>query len=203
MPVVLPPDVLESILNHVESPSDVLNVALSNKVLRSIAIPQHLHYRDIRSRLSNIALWTWLSRLDDLRAARIRSLTILPDQDWDFYSQTHTYDLRERLPPDFIPSQGIPLSIKRDLDLYRQCEVILISVLERMTSLQRFRWYRVPRPMVNGEDNIWSTLRRIGTIKEIDLYDGDSEELTDLPIATLDTVCMILIVFTENKLSCS
>ena len=56
----------------VPHPSDqlciqVLNVALSNKTLHSVAVPQHLYYRDIRSRLNNPTLWTWLSRPDDLR----------------------------------------------------------------------------------------------------------------------------------------
>lgn len=40
-------DALDTIVGHVESRADILNVALSNRALR------HLHYCDIRSKLHN------------------------------------------------------------------------------------------------------------------------------------------------------
>ena len=190
MPGPLPVDVWDQILTHIPNSSDILNVALASKDLLSIAIPYHLHYRDIRSRLTNPSLWTWLSRLEDLHAAQIRSLTILPDQDEDFYSvrPAHSYDLRERLPPDFTPSDPIPLTARRDIDLYRQCEAGIVSTLTRMTSLERFRWYRIPRPLLRGENDIWTTLQALGTVKEIDVYDAEDPEIEATSILTTETV---------------
>jgi hypothetical protein len=193
MPVTLPSDVLDEIVNHVDDYSDVLNVALSNKALSSVALPQHLHYRDIRTRLHNPALWSWLSRSDDLRAAHIHSLTILPDNDFDLYEMTpsHTYDLRERLPPELTPSESRPFTSHRDLEACRESETSLVSVLKRMSSLQRFRWYRVPRPLLEeGTDDVWSTLQRLGTLRELDIFDGDANEIHVSSIIISNSVCV-------------
>jgi len=194
MPVTLPSDVVDEIVNHIEGYSDVLNVALSSKALSSVALPQHLHYRDIRTRLHNPALWSWLSRSDDLRATHIHSLTILPDNDFDLYEMTpnHTYDLRERLPPELTPSESRPFTSDRNLEACRESETSLVSVLKRMSSLQRFRWYRVPRPLLDeGTDNVWSTLHRLGTVRELDIFDGDANEIQVPSIVISDTVCVI------------
>lgn len=89
----LPPETLSQILDHVDEPSDVLNVTLSRKTLYSIAVQHHLQYRNIRSRLQNPSLSTWFTRADGLRASHIHSLTLLPDQDSDFYHIRHSYDV--------------------------------------------------------------------------------------------------------------
>jgi len=191
MLVTLPSDVLDEIVNHIEDYSDVLNVALSNKVLSSVALPQHLHSRDIRTRLHNPALWSWLSRSDDLRAAHIRSLTILPDNDFDLYEMTpdHTYDLRERLPSELTPCESRPFTSYRNLEACRESETSLVSALKRMSCLQRFRWYRVPRPLLEeSTDNVWSTLQGLDTVRELDVFDGDVSEVQIAPIVISDTV---------------
>lgn len=182
MTETLPHDALSQILDHVDDPSDILNVALCNKFFYSVAVPQHLHYRDIRSRLQNHSLWTWLSRVDDLRASQIRSLTLLPDQESDFYHLSNAlYDLRERLPSDFTPDQPIPLVAFRDADECRMLELALLLALKRMTRLQKVRWYRLPRPLLQDTDDfsIWTTLQNLGTVKELDLYDGEESEIVD------------------------
>ncbi|KAF8155918.1 hypothetical protein B0H34DRAFT_715335 [Crassisporium funariophilum] len=189
MAFTLPSDVLGEVVNHVEDYSDVLNVALSSKDLFSIAVPHHLHFRDIRTGLHNPALWSWLSRLDDIRAAHIRSLTILPDNEYNFYTRTpvDTYDLRERLPSDFIPSESRP-STAHHVEACRESEMSLITVLKRMSNLQRFRWYRVPRPLLeDGPNDVWSTLRRLGTVRELDIYDSHDLEIKASSIANSET----------------
>ncbi|KAF8155908.1 hypothetical protein B0H34DRAFT_850948 [Crassisporium funariophilum] len=168
MAFTLPSDVLDEVVNNVEDYSDVLNVALSSKDLFSIAVPHHLHFRDIRTGLHNPALWSWLSRLDDLRAAHVRSLTILPDNEYDFYtmSPVDTYDLRERLPSDFIPTESRPSH----------------------RSVEACRGIGVPRPLLEeGPDDVWSTLRRLGTVRELDIFDGDDNEIKVSSIANSET----------------
>lgn len=157
MPVILPPDALDQIVSHVEDFSDVLNVTLSGKALSSVALSQHLHYREIRTRLHNPALWTFLSRSDDLRAAHIHSLTILPDNDFYFSEMTpgHPYDLRERLPPEITPPESRSCAPHQELEACRESEMSLVSVLKRMSGLQRFKWYRELRPVLEeGTDDI-------------------------------------------------
>jgi hypothetical protein len=192
MPVNLPSETLDEIISYVEPYTDVLNIALSNKALSSVAIPQHLHYRDIRSKLHNPPLWSWLSRLDDLHAAHIRSLTIIPDHDYDIrgMSPEHLYDIRERLPAEFYGSESQPLHSLTAEDC-RVAETKLISALKRMSCLHKFRWYRALRPVLDGGEDIWSTLERLGTVKELDILDVEVVGLDVVPIALSDTVCRL------------
>jgi len=67
---------------------------------------------------------------------------------------------------------------KRDFDLCHLYEVSLISAVKRMSGLELLRWYRLPRPLIDGYDDIWTTLQGLGT----DIYDGEA-------VVTSDTVC--------------
>ena len=182
----LPPDLLDVILGHIESHADILNVALSNKALHSLVVSsRYLHYCDIRSKLHNPSLWSWLSRLDDLRAANIHSLTILPDDVYDIYSSVLD-GLRERLPPNF-PSKPQPLS-SLTLETARESQMLLVSALRRMSHLRQFRWYCIPPPVLEGEDDIWTTLARLGTIRELNILDFQVAQFQVTPIAASHTV---------------
>lgn len=184
MAIVLPLDAVGQILQHVEEQSDVLSVALCSKSLYSVTVPQHLHYRDIRTRLNNPSLWALLSRTEDLRAPYVRSLTILPDQEEDFhrynYSLIH-HDFRERLPPECTPAEKIPHLYSLDeaqlAETYRRSENALVFALKRMIRLKRFRWYHVPQPFLHGEDSIWTMLQSLGTVKEVDVYDRGTDSI--------------------------
>ena len=193
MSTLLPSDVLGQVVNHIDDYSDVLNVALSNKALYSVVVPYHLHFRDLRTRLHNPALWSWLSRLDDLRAAQIRSLTILPDADFELYTMTPTaiYDLRERMAPELAPFESRPLTVHQDLDACCEAEVNLVSALKRMSCLRRFRWYHVPRPLIDGTDGVWSVLQRLGTVRELDILDVGDNGIEVPPVAISETVCSV------------
>ena len=177
----LPHEALDVIMGHIESYDDILSVALSNRALYSLVVSRHLYYRDIRSRLHNPSLWSWLSRSDDLRAAHIHSLTILPDD------QPDAYRLRERLPPNF-PSQSRPANYSPTLEATRESQMLLVSALKRMFRLRRFRWYCVPRPVLEGEDDIWNTLARLGTVRDLCVLDFEVDELQVTPIAASSTV---------------
>jgi len=193
MSTLLPSDVLGQVVNHIDDYSDVLNVALSNKALYSVVVPYHLHFRDLRTRLHNPALWSWLSRLDDLRAAQIRSLTILPDADFELYTMTPTatYDLRERMAPELAPFESRPLTVHQDLDACCEAELNLVSALKRMSCLRRFRWYHVPRPLIEGTDDVWSVLQRLGTVRELDILDVGDNGIEVPPVAISETVCSV------------
>jgi len=50
-----------------------------------------------------------------------------------------------------------------------------------MSGLERFKWYRLPRPLLDGLD--------FGMVKEIDIYDGEAVEIQIPPVVTSDTMC--------------
>ena len=192
MPATLPLDVFDQILNHIDDPCDVLNLALSNKTLYSVAVPRHLHYRDICTPLYNLSLWTLLSINDDIRASQIRSLSILPDSKYDAPSlhPWKFYDTRKRLDPDFIPDEPEVRGPDLDVDKYINAEDIMISALERMVCLRRFVWYRAERPHHGSGDDLWTTLQNLGTVKEIDIYENNKyrPSLGLFPIISTGTV---------------
>ncbi|KAG6906318.1 hypothetical protein DXG01_014493 [Tephrocybe rancida] len=190
MPITeLPSDVFGQIVGHIESYSDVLNVALSNKVLSSASVPGYLQYHDIRTRLLHPALWERLSHPDDLRAVRVRSLTIIPDNYWDFYEirPEHNYDLRERLPPHLTPS-GPP---DRTSDNYRSATASMVLALRRMSRLERFGWY-CKSALVSeaGLDDVWETLQYLGTVRELSIFDvAESQE--QAPVINTNAVLVL------------
>ena len=58
-----------------------------------------------------------------------------------------------------------------------------------MSGLERFRWYRLPQPLLDSDDDIWTALQRLGTVKELDIYDGEAIEIQIPPVVTSDSVC--------------
>ncbi|KJA26282.1 hypothetical protein HYPSUDRAFT_36559 [Hypholoma sublateritium FD-334 SS-4] len=176
MPDMIPSDVFDQILNHIDDPIDILNFALSSKALYSVAVPRHLHYRDIRTPLYNPSLWASLYRKDDIRASHIHSLTILPDTVYDLMKTMipcKDYDIRKRLDPNSTPYEPMIWDPDRGMDEYVEAEDSMISALERMVCLRRFAWYRVERPFFSGGNDLWTALRNLGTIEEIDIYEGN------------------------------
>ncbi|KDR76596.1 hypothetical protein GALMADRAFT_247003 [Galerina marginata CBS 339.88] len=171
MSVTLPYDVLEQVVAYIDDYPDVLNFALSNKEAYSLAVPQHLHYRDIRCKLRNPSLWQWLSRSENRRVAHIRSLTILPeDAKSHWLPSEHLYDLRRRLPAELSTHESPSMDLPSE-EVLLDSERKLISALKRMSNLQRFRWYHLPGPQLNGGNNVWSTLKQLGSVKEVDAVD--------------------------------
>ncbi|KAG6823499.1 hypothetical protein H0H92_010014 [Tricholoma furcatifolium] len=51
---------------------------------------------------------------------------------------------------------------------------MLVRALKRMCRLKQFQWYHIPRPMIDeGTEDIWSTLQKLGTVKELEVFDGE------------------------------
>ncbi|KAI0065746.1 hypothetical protein BV25DRAFT_1821423 [Artomyces pyxidatus] len=72
----LPFDVLETILSHLDARKDVLALSLLSSTFRDLAIPRHLHYREIHCPLNeDDSLWIHLAQRRDL-ALNVRTLVI-------------------------------------------------------------------------------------------------------------------------------
>jgi hypothetical protein len=174
----LPIEILDRIADNVESYDDLLAMAVSSTALYSTLVPTHLHFHDIASKLSSRSLWAWISRAQDHHAARVYSLTIVPDhpRDIEGIDPHHDYVLRSRLPSEF---QGGRKEVEATVSDY-DSEIELISALRRMSRLRRFRWYRSYQPLVEGENDIWDIIGRLGTVKELDVLDiGDTNNVSE------------------------
>ncbi|EPQ50365.1 hypothetical protein GLOTRDRAFT_141548 [Gloeophyllum trabeum ATCC 11539] len=149
---------------------------MSCRYLYSILRDTHLQYRDIRSPLCKPVLWSRLAR-DDMRASLTRSLTILPENVFnDMQSVISDYlPMEERVPEEY--RECSPVDNGRNSDVPRRREVLhgheqnLIAALKRMTNLRQFRWFRMPPPVSEGKDDLWTMLNSLGTVEELHVLD--------------------------------
>lgn len=71
----------------------------------------------------------------------------------------------------------------------------MLGALKRMVGLRAFQWYRVPRPVLqvglgdNGEegpeDDIWTVLKGLGTVRALDILDMDAEKQANLKVPAI------------------
>jgi hypothetical protein len=127
-----------------------------------VIVPRHLGYRVVKAKASSLAVWNHFITNKAL-AKNVRQVEIID----------------ERSPPSslLIPS-GIHLtdtdleSTDDELDMRRKREKLLVSALGRMTHLQSFRWNANASATGGlGISEVWDVLKRIGTLKEVDVAD--------------------------------
>ena len=72
----LPIELIENIIDHIDSPKDLLPFALSSKSFHRLIIPNHLELRHICCHLCHESIWKLLVSTPSL-AANVRTLTII------------------------------------------------------------------------------------------------------------------------------
>ncbi|TFK47458.1 hypothetical protein OE88DRAFT_806348 [Heliocybe sulcata] len=172
----MPLEMLSRIACSIDSRPDLLSLAITCKSLYSIISPSHLQYHDIRTPLAMPLLWKRLAHHDDCHAPMIRSLTIL----YNNRAFTGLADLvgdaasEERLPEEYREPHGRGNAVVHgpfhEAELLRQWESDFMLALKRMKNLRRFRWYR-RTPVIQGDNDIWSALNDLGTVKDVQFVD--------------------------------
>ncbi|KAI0064288.1 hypothetical protein BV25DRAFT_303008 [Artomyces pyxidatus] len=64
----LPYEVLDHIVDYIDSHRDVLTISLLSSKLHAIAVPHHLEYRRITISFQDVYLWKHLAQRPDLAA---------------------------------------------------------------------------------------------------------------------------------------
>jgi len=127
-------DVLEHIVSFVDSPQDLLSLAMASKQLESLIIPYHLHLRRIRCDPVMVSLWLTLSNKPAF-CQRIRYLELVP---------SGSHGRPQSKIPSFLVEQGEIEEVGRleELSVHVGSEIILalISSIRHMTYLRRFCW---------------------------------------------------------------
>ncbi|THH07328.1 hypothetical protein EW146_g9352 [Bondarzewia mesenterica] len=137
----LPPEILEEIVTEILSRKTLLALSKSSRSLAALIIPHHLHFRVIRAPIFRSHLWERLAR-DGLHAANMGE------------------------------EAGRPVTLAQATwDVEIEIETTLVSALRRIVHLNDFAWYHVRPPVLTGEDDIWSTLQRLGTVRNLDILD--------------------------------
>ncbi|THH04019.1 hypothetical protein EW146_g10289 [Bondarzewia mesenterica] len=147
----LPPEILDEIVTEIPSRNTLLALSKSSRSLAALIIPHHLNFCVIRARIFRSHLWERLAR-DGLHAANVRSMTVLKNNFED------------------AEEAGWPVARTQAASV-AEIETTLVSALQRMVHLNEFAWYHVCPPALTGEDDIWSTLQRLGTVRNLDILD--------------------------------
>ncbi|KIJ43590.1 hypothetical protein M422DRAFT_105871, partial [Sphaerobolus stellatus SS14] len=66
----LPIEIIENILSDMDSPADLLHLALTCKVLHDIIIPLHLHYRELNISMHPDPIELWHGLIVETHLAR-------------------------------------------------------------------------------------------------------------------------------------
>lgn len=158
--LTLPPELIEVILEWVESPADVLSLSRTCSLLRDLAIPEHLHYRciEVEDTTGELALWAHLAHRPHLaRNVRILRIGRLP----------------RRAPPGAPDAHAEPVdgdavaaawATRRRDDMSDQmqefkAQAMLAAALRNMTGLVSFFWDGKERAWYSHDDWVWNALR--------------------------------------------
>lgn len=154
-----PTELLDAIAAHVESPADLLALALSCKRMHAVVCPRHLDYRVIRARASSLRVWHHLS-VNRALARNVRILEVLDERSGE----------AEVLPPGILTTDTDLESTDDELGMHVKQEKFLISALKQMNALKTFTW-SCNHSLVSLE-NVWPTLMKCQTLAQIDVNDN-------------------------------
>jgi hypothetical protein len=155
-----PTEILDSIAFHVDSKKDLLSLALSCQRMQDIVFPRHFQYRHIRCKVSSLSVWNHLMVHRSL-ARNVRRLEILDER---------AASTELLIPSDILNSDTDMDSTDDELGMHEKQERFLVGALGKMTSLNSFTWACNHSPI--SIDNIWPTLLKCHSLKEVDISDN-------------------------------
>jgi hypothetical protein len=144
----LPNEILDAIAGHIASKRDLLSLALVCKRLYDVVFPRHHPYRDVRCRLSALAVWHHLA-VHTALARNVRRLEVLDER----------ASAGKALVPEGIMGTDTDMESsddERKINVHGKQEKLFLAALARMTGLTEFVWscYHSLVPLAN----VWPTL---------------------------------------------
>ncbi|RDB26605.1 hypothetical protein Hypma_005568 [Hypsizygus marmoreus] len=170
-----PVELLDQICLHVESPNDLLSVALTCKQLSRIAIPGHIEFRVLRCDFQRDSLWKALLAQPSL-AAKIHTLDIISEQGYDLDNGPVI------VPRSLLSAEGGEVKSPPDVHDDEKSFALLGDVIRRMPRLRRFHWLHHSTRPVNG---VFSALNATcGDLEDVEVLNFDDSYRTS--ISTVD-----------------
>jgi hypothetical protein len=180
-----PQEVIDEIVGWVDSPRDLFNLALANRILKETIIPAHLEYRSIRARIDDgYAFWKAASSNKAL-AQKIGKLEIQATR----RSFTWATPLPPRLPAAFPlgvwqpEDQSEERTATDSLQEICKLEGLFIAALKNMVNLTTFCWSRSSL-VGNWANELWSILKECPNLKELRAADSPSADLYSVMVPT-------------------
>ncbi|KIJ40694.1 hypothetical protein M422DRAFT_256389 [Sphaerobolus stellatus SS14] len=152
----LSPELVEFIAADIDSPADLLNLALTCKALHDIIVPFHLHFRKLSLNVSKtpLALWSGIivkprlaSRFHTVHARNSR------DEQGDFY-------------PPILVQEGEAYLVRTVTSPPR--DHVLCDAISRLTGLVKFN-YTTPKWIIKSQ-MLWTLSMSCPQIQEVILH---------------------------------
>ncbi|KAG6827490.1 hypothetical protein H0H92_011566 [Tricholoma furcatifolium] len=156
-----PTEILDAIIFHIDSRTDLLSLALSCHRMHDVVCPRHIDYRVVRCKVSAIRVWNHLI-VNRALARNVRRLEILDER--------CTAAEQEIVPPGILASDTDLETTDDELCLHDKQERFLVSALAKMTALSSFSWSCNHSPI--SIDNVWPALLRCHSLQEVDISDN-------------------------------
>ncbi|KZT24030.1 hypothetical protein NEOLEDRAFT_1148893 [Neolentinus lepideus HHB14362 ss-1] len=138
----LPTELCCSIISEIDSPGDLLHLALTTRCFRDIIIPDHLEYRKITNNLLGRPLWLHFIQ-NPVFSENVRELNVR--------LSTHY-----KVPGGFIVHK-LPQSVVEMEAAFLDSRADLCKAFRRMSRLRAFRWSLTER-CPDENDAIWDAL---------------------------------------------
>lgn len=165
----VPPEILDEVIDAIDSPAALLSLSCSTKNLARLIIPNHLSFRIVRAPFSGEnAIWEYFAH-EALHAVKVRILFVL-QEGLPPLTPIEGYDVSRRIPslPDSVIHSSSTRS-DREPDLKQ--EELIISAVRNMKCLREFAWHRETTPSLRSRHDLWSTLKELGTVRRLDVLD--------------------------------
>ncbi|KIJ40698.1 hypothetical protein M422DRAFT_256393 [Sphaerobolus stellatus SS14] len=150
----LPPELVEPIAADIDSPADLLNLALTCKALHDIIVPFHLHFRKLSISTSKTPLAFWYGIIVKSRLAScFRTVHVAhnkPDEQGDFY-------------PSILVQEGEAYLARTGT--FPQIRHVLRDAISRFTGLVKFNytaWQWIPTSQI-----LWTLSTSCPLIQEV------------------------------------
>ncbi|KAJ7728348.1 hypothetical protein B0H16DRAFT_1589041 [Mycena metata] len=149
-----PPELLDVIASYLPFPSDLLSLALANKLMYGIVVPEHLsEFHHVCCDARRRKLWKSLS--DHPGSARILSLEVLPEAP----------SVQRSIP------QSLNASSDEELqgDCGPDCGELLAAAIAAMPRLRRFSFQQSTFTRTHNMKPVFDALRRRSTLREVEI----------------------------------
>lgn len=154
-----PTEILDAIVSHLDSKSDLAALGLSCRRLSGIVFPRHFDYRFIKCKVSSISVWNHLIIHRSL-AQNVRRLVIIDERSSE----------AEMVPRDIVATDTDLESTDDELTAHTKQERMLVSALGRMSALQSISWSSNHSPI--SVDHVWPALLRGFSLRNMEINDN-------------------------------
>ncbi|KAI0038385.1 hypothetical protein FA95DRAFT_1613429 [Auriscalpium vulgare] len=190
----LPYEILDEIASWIPSKVDITALALTSKVLASVASPRHTQLREITCARDALCLWELLAA-DASLARNVRFLTIIECRTRRTQKLPTPY---MKCQPKCHHSYAWPFVKRGSSRVVEEDDRPMIAAIHNMPNLVSFKWEdnvgKIRIRKVADNQDVWSVLAANTAVEKVIIEEVDSRTVWDSKIFSLSN----LVIFKYN-----